>query len=273
MSPPITSFMGGNPFTKETTTIVNFHQQTPHQSIEECMSGYQGFGHLTCDTVLSVWDELSQTDVDELPFAPQEEGQRREAHGMGDDDFNPDIVNPSDWDPEIVPSVDADTGLSTGIAAAEGAILGVSLSTIALVVGGAFVCVLLIGGLAPLFISVPPPEAPHLADAMQDPISEDALRALAEAAGQKNSNAKGPSITHDPNYPTIDHDPNYPTISSDSSKIISNANPVWEQELQAQRLAASPRDWPSLVEKHRKIYRKLGVDPCTSGFFPEGCSQ
>jgi hypothetical protein len=193
---------------------------------------------------------------------------------MADGDFDPNIVRPSDWDPEIVPPVDPDTGISAGLATASGTLLGIEISTICLVVAGAVILVLLIQGLAPLFVSVPPPAAPHLADAMQDPISEDALRALSEAAQQRSSVTPGvPSITHDPRYPTISHDPSYPTISPDSSNVISNTNPLWEQELQAQRLAASPRDYPALLEKHREIYRRLGVNPCTSGYFPEGCSQ
>jgi len=182
---------------------------------------------------------------------------------VGDDGFDSDIVRSSDWDPEIVPPVDPDTGMSAGFATATGTVLGIEISTVCFVVAGFMIVGLLIYGLAPLFVSVTPPQTPHLADAMQDPISEESLRALAEAARQKNTgNTDLASSVHDPNY----------TLPPDA-KLIPDTNPLWEQELQAQRLAAGPRDWPELLRKHREIYRKLGVDPCTSGFFPEGCSK
>lgn len=50
-----------------------------------------------------------------------------------------------------------------------------------------------------------------------------------------------------------------------------------ESALQAQRFAAINRgdtaEYNRLVEEHRKLYQRYGVDPCTSGFFPQGCSR
>jgi hypothetical protein len=183
---------------------------------------------------------------------------------MADGDFDPEIVRPSDWDPEIIPPVDPDTGLSTGIATAEGAVLGIPIAWVCVIVVGAIVFVLAIQGLSPLLIPVPPPpKVPHIVDAMQDPISEDALRALGEAANQ------GAATTS--NVPSLIHDPSYPL--QPGGNTMANTDLGWQEKLQEQRLTATPSEWPTIIKKHKEIYRKLGVDPCSSGFFPEACSQ
>lgn len=50
-----------------------------------------------------------------------------------------------------------------------------------------------------------------------------------------------------------------------------SAGADWEYQLQRQRMEAPASQWPALIQQHKEIYRQRGVDPCHSGFFPQGC--
>lgn len=67
-----------------------------------------------------------------------------------------------------------------------------------------------------------------------------------------------------------------PTASSSGAPADSALNDAgWEARLQRQRLEAiSQGDTDSynrLIQEHREVYSQHDVDPCTSGFFPQGC--
>jgi hypothetical protein len=209
-----------------------------------------------------------------------------------DGGFDPDIVRASDWSPEIIPPVDPDTGLSAGFATATGSVMGISISTICGWLAGAFVLVLFVALLAPIFIKVPPSQVGHpgssinaagdAVDAINDPFSKDSVGQPLKAATTNADSGDPPILVHDPSYPTISehapndgvivHDPNFP-LPKNPSDVIASTDPEWEQTLQKQRMEADPSEWPALIQKHLEVYKQLGVNPCTSGFFPQGCSQ
>lgn len=63
-----------------------------------------------------------------------------------------------------------------------------------------------------------------------------------------------------------------------SEGIVTNATaPLDEARLQAQRVEAAMSGdvarYNRLVEEHKRLYKERGVDPCQSGFFPQGCSR
>lgn len=69
-----------------------------------------------------------------------------------------------------------------------------------------------------------------------------------------------------------------PSPMSNGPGTVRGASDVLnEGDLQAKRLAAIARgdigEYNRLIEEHKALYKKHGIDPCASGFFPQGCSQ
>lgn len=71
------------------------------------------------------------------------------------------------------------------------------------------------------------------------------------------------------------------TVDASTSSIGTSSpageSPGWEAALQRERLDAiiggDSASYNRLVQEHREIYGSHGVDPCQSGFFPQGCSR
>ncbi len=66
-------------------------------------------------------------------------------------------------------------------------------------------------------------------------------------------------------------------VSAGTRSRDGRANGFNEGELQAQRLrvlmTGNMAEYERLLQLHRQLYEENHVDPCTSAFFPEGCSQ
>jgi hypothetical protein len=64
--------------------------------------------------------------------------------------------------------------------------------------------------------------------------------------------------------------------TSAPSQPNSSPPPEWEARLQRERMQAiienDSNRYNRLIQEHRKIYSQYGVNPCTSGFFPQGCT-
>jgi hypothetical protein len=170
--------------------------------------------------------------------------------------------------------VDDATGLPESVGAVEGTFLGLSYDTWFLGLLILFVAAFLLTVGADLFKSSKAPQLPS--NASQPTTSKPSI---SPAGGQDTSDLSPTSSDLDRlnEFPCED-------CRSESSAHKTTANssskhrvPFDEGALQRARMQAISNGdmdaYNRLIQKHIEIYKQHGVDPCKSGFFPQGCED
>ena len=174
-----------------------------------------------------------------------------------------------------------------GSSAIEAGGLGVC-GLIAIILAALFFISLIMLSLMPMFTKIPPLAAPPMADAIRAAQSEETIRALAEEQAAASVTPAGPGIRLNPsqqlNKAILEHEGAFKGMIPDGrpSLLPNPAEPserkssaLDEGALQAQRLSAITSGnidrYNQLIEDHIALYKQHGIDPCQSGFFPQGC--
>jgi len=183
-----------------------------------------------------------------------------EIYGQEAEDFGVDML--------------ADAAGTSGAATAGGSAielggLGV-LGWVAVIVALMFLLSLVLLYLSPLYTDPPPPALPHWADAIRQAPSEETLRELRQLpeGNDANQNESQLSPAQQLNKEIIERGGTFPGM-------LPKGRALDEGALQRQRMDAiisgDMNRYNQLIEEHRALYKKYGVDPCKSGFFPQGC--
>jgi hypothetical protein len=181
-------------------------------------------------------------------------------------------------------------GTTRALAISEGGIelggLGIC-GWIAIIVAALFVIGLLLNSFLPLVRTVSP-------DTVRGAPSEEALRELSDQQKARPESAIQLNRSQEFNKAIVERGGAVPgmipdgrqSLVPDSTQKRSSENesreskptanavaPIDEVAMQAERLQSigNITKYNRLIEEHRKIYRDHGIDPCTSGFFPQGC--
>jgi hypothetical protein len=156
---------------------------------------------------------------------------------------------------------------------------------IAIIIAILFLVSLILQSLMPLFSAIPPRVLPNAADAIREAPSEESLRDLSTVVQeqQKTPVTSGIQLTprqrldkgimeHEGAFPEMLPD-NRPSLEADPT--TEPASSFDEAALKKERYEAITGGdtirYNQLIEEHRALYKQFGVDPCKSGFFPEGC--
>lgn len=190
---------------------------------------------------------------------------------QSDLNFPKETFRQSDWEGyEFLDEVGAttDAGMPEAMATVEGPFLGIPFAICCLV---ALLLILISALLTVTYNSCNP--TPTGLGKIVDPLSD-------QPAGPSQHVGDGRTYISPPNVPYISEDPRTPHFSADPNvpSIVAPGKTgdwQWEARLQRERLAVIARgdtsEYNRLIGRHRELYALRGVDPCKSGFFPQGC--
>jgi hypothetical protein len=181
-----------------------------------------------------------------------------------------EIYRDSDWLRKNFGSgADEESGLPLSVGTVEGTFLGIAYNVwfIGLLILIVLAFLLTVGALIYKSSNAPAPNPPE---------SPRSGTTIAPTRGDQNPNSESSPTPSD-----LDRLNDFPCedCSSEQKGGVaakkSKSDPLDEAALQRERMNAITSGnmdrYNELIQQHRKLYKLHGIDPCKSGFFPQGC--